>query len=375
MEELALAAEMTPGNLYNYVSSKEELAYLCYIRSCEIRRAQLDIAQSRSQIGRTRIELFFHELLKGGTNRTAILGEVGALKPEWAQRIRGLQSENIEVLQTIVLEGMSDGSLRRDDPFLTSIGLLGIVEWLSFWFSTRLSYSPQTVIEIMLDIVMNGVTADPPYDVGSVRTIEQTYSNQTLGDPFDKSVLSELKLQRFLRVAMDSFNRNGVKATSIDKLCRQLNITKGAFYHYFDSKEDLLFRCYERAVLFSKNVIPVQSKDANEHEVLVRRALFERHISDLGPFPVYNNIGALEEPQQQKIMKQLDASVDGDVRRIERAVESNAFRNIDSFIAEKVRAGLINWFPIWFSPGSFGPTQVADHHSDIFLNGIAAKPD
>ncbi|MEM7364639.1 MAG: TetR family transcriptional regulator [Pseudomonadota bacterium] len=371
MEELAIAAEMTPGNLYNYVGSKEELAYLCYVRSCEIRRTQLDVALEGSKSGSDRIETFFHEQLKGGKGRTAILSEVGALKPDWAQQIRKLQSNNLERLRTIITEGMSDGSLRKDDPFLTSIGVLGIVEWLSFWFSTRLPYSAQEVIELMLDITMKGVTARPPYLVDAVRIIDQDYSTSTLPDPFNKTELGELKLQRFLRVAMDSFNRNGVKATSIDQLCQQLNVTKGAFYHYFNSKEDLLFRCYERGVQFSKNVIPVKSVDANEHEVLVRRALFERHVSEVGPFPVYSNIGALEAPQQREIMKQLDASVDSDVRRIERAVEANHFRNIDCFIAEKVRAGLINWFPIWFTPGHYGPAQVADNHSAIFLNGIA----
>ena len=371
MEELAQTAGMTPGNLYHYVKSKEELAYLCYLNSCDVRRAQLEEANDASLSGRARIEKFFRQLLKEGQSRTAVLGEIGALKPEWATRVRRLQRDNVLAMQEIVAAGVADRSLRESDPFLTGIGLIGIVEWISFWFTNRLRYTHDEVTAAMLDVVMRGVTVDRPYAVGTVRVLEQPFPRLAIAEPFDKNAMTELKLQSFLRAAMDAFNRDGVKATSIDKLAKQLNVTKGAFYHYFSSKEELLFRCYERAIEFNKNVIPVEPADNNEHEVLMRRSLFERHISDLGPFPVYNNVRALEGPHQQTVLSQLEDSQNSDMNRIQQAIAAGDFRETDGFIAEKVRAGLINWFPIWFAPGRSTPTEVADNHSDIFLNGIA----
>jgi len=371
MEELAQAADMTPGNLYRYVKSKEELAYLCYLRSCNIRRSQLLAAENQALDGLGQLEFFFKQLLTEDQHRTAILGEIGALKPEWADEIQRLQRDNTAVMQRLIAAGVADNSLRECNPYLTGIGLLGIVEWISFWFTTRLPYTRDEITEIMWDIVSFGVTADRPYDVSAVPTIEQPSSPPRLADPFDKEAMSQMKLQSFLRAAMHSFNRNGVKATSIEKLASQLNVTKGAFYHYFGSKEELLFHCYERAIEFNRNVVPIKPRDGNEHEVLIRRAVFERHVSELGPFPVYSNVRALEGAHQQKILKQLDDVVSGDARRIEQAIAVGDFRQTDYFIAEKVRAGLINWFPIWYSPGRISPTEVADNHSDIFLNGIA----
>lgn len=370
MEEIANEVSMTPGNLYHYFKSKEELAYQCYLKSCEVRRSQLAIADDPALSGLKRIEEFFRQILVEGQSRTAILGEIGALKPEWASRVRRLQRENTAAIQRIVAAGVEDGSIRTTNPFLAGIGLLGIVEWISFWFTNRLPYSRAEATDIMLDVILNGVTADRPYNV-AIEGLEHPYPPLEIDDPFNKEAMARLKLQRFLRAAMHSFNRDGVKATSIDKLAQQLNVTKGAFYHYFTSKEELLYQCYERAIEFNEGAMQIELGDYNQREILTRRSLFERHVSDLGPFPVYNNVRALEGAHQQQIMDQLEDMQNDDIERIDLAIAAGNYRTVDSFIAEKVRAGLINWFPIWYSPsGRATPTEVADNHSDIYLNGI-----
>jgi AcrR family transcriptional regulator len=44
----------------------------------------------------------------------------------------------------------------------------------------------------------------------------------------------------FLDVAQRLFARNGYDATSVGQIIAELGASKGAFYHYFDSKEDLV---------------------------------------------------------------------------------------------------------------------------------------
>ncbi|XOV88024.1 MAG: TetR/AcrR family transcriptional regulator [Pseudomonadota bacterium] len=370
MEEIAESLGTTPGNLYHYVKSKEELAYRCYLRSCEVRRSQLQIADEPGTTGLQKIEAFFRQLLVEGQSRTAVLGEIGVLKPEWANRIRRLQRDNTAAAQNIIASGIEDGSIRPSNPFLTGIGILGIVEWISYWYTNRLPYTRDEVTVAMLDIVTSGVTAHRPYDV-NLPKMAQPFPALEVPDPFDKDAMAKLKLQHFLRAAMHAFNRDGVKATSIDKLARQLNVTKGAFYHYFDSKEELLYRCYERAIEFNNSALLQETEDYNQREVLTRRSLFERHVSELGPFPVYTNVKALEGVRQKQVMRELEATQSSDQARIRAAIEAGELRQVDPFIAEKVRAGLINWFPIWYSPnGRATPTEVADNHSDLFLNGI-----
>jgi hypothetical protein len=70
-------------------------------------------------------------------------------------------------------------------------------------------------------------------------------------------------------------------------------------------------------------------------------------------------------------MSELEEVQTQDRDRIAFGIKQGDFREVDPFIAEKVRAGLINWFPIWYSTnGRATPTEVADNHSYLFLNGL-----
>lgn len=45
--------------------------------------------------------------------------------------------------------------------------------------------------------------------------------------------------QTILNSALELFSKNGYDATSVAEICSQANISKGAFYHHFPSKQDL----------------------------------------------------------------------------------------------------------------------------------------
>jgi len=45
--------------------------------------------------------------------------------------------------------------------------------------------------------------------------------------------------QTILNSALELFSKNGYDATSVAEICSQANISKGAFYHHFPTKQDL----------------------------------------------------------------------------------------------------------------------------------------
>ncbi|NRD24044.1 TetR/AcrR family transcriptional regulator [Winogradskyella litoriviva] len=50
---------------------------------------------------------------------------------------------------------------------------------------------------------------------------------------------SELTRQLILDESFKLFYKNGFKTTSVDKIMKATNLTKGAFYHHYKSKKDL----------------------------------------------------------------------------------------------------------------------------------------
>lgn len=91
-----------------------------------------------------------------------------------------------------------------------------------------------------------------------------------------------------LRVAIEAFGRDGFLATSVQEIAVEANVTKGAVYHYFGSKEDLF-----RAV-----------RDAVEESTIVR----SRQAADLEGSPV--------DHMKAGLAAFLDGALDRDAQRI-----------------------------------------------------------
>jgi AcrR family transcriptional regulator len=374
MDEIAAELDMNPATLYHYVGGKQELAYRAYLKSCEMRRAQLVRAESAGGSGLERVEIFIRALLGTEYSRPAMLSEVGALRPEWADHIRSLQRGNINAVQRMVADGIRDGSISPSNPFLTGIGILSVVEWMTFWYTDRLPYSRSEVVDLLTDVLVSGVT-QPDARLLDVPMLPLSYPQPAPPNPFDREAMTNLKLEQFLRVAMESFNKVGVHATSIDQCAQQLNLTKGAFYYYFKNKEELLYLCYRRAIRYNREAgRGIQMTDPVEREIHWRRALFERHISEHGPFPTYHHVTFLSATHHEEIMTELMSQQHLDVGIVGRAIRDGHYRKVDEYVAEKVRAGLTNWFPTWYSPnGRASPTEVADNHSQLFLYGLRPR--
>lgn len=56
---------------------------------------------------------------------------------------------------------------------------------------------------------------------------------------------SEVTKQRILDAALRVFRERGYTATSVEDLCRASGVTKGAFFHHFESKEALALSALE----------------------------------------------------------------------------------------------------------------------------------
>lgn len=77
---------------------------------------------------------------------------------------------------------------------------------------------------------------------------------------------AEVRKQELLATAMQLFARHGYEQTSINQIIAALNISKGAFYHHYSSKEDLveaLGALYaEEAAARARSVLEDASLDA-----------------------------------------------------------------------------------------------------------------
>jgi AcrR family transcriptional regulator len=84
-------------------------------------------------------------------------------------------------------------------------------------------------------------------------------NNKFHKDTFDKT--TEERRQKVLEVAIDEFASNGYAATSINDISRKANISIGAMYSYFASKEDLFLSIVNNAYFLMDKIL----KDVEEN--------------------------------------------------------------------------------------------------------------
>ena len=179
------------------------------------------------------------------------------------------------------------------------------------------------------------------------------------------------------------FSAQGYMRSSIADLADACKLSRGALYHYFDSKEAILFaildahiremiQCVEAAVAKGgpslaqfqsviRAIVEVNAKSPHEQRVLI------------------HDLSFLNEDEQQTI-KNLERQLVDVVTDL--LVRLDADRKIvkrTKKIYTMILFGIINYTYTWYDPkGGIGPKEFADTAVDLFLNGFVngeqAKP-
>jgi AcrR family transcriptional regulator len=184
----------------------------------------------------------------------------------------------------------------------------------------------------------------------------------------------DLKLQTLVRLASVMLNKSGYEGLSLAEIANVLGITKQALYYYTKSKEDLLFKCYTRALDLAEQAY--DHSDALGGTGFDKIASFVRfHLNpDAEPYAILDNLGALTEEHRQAISgraKALEQRMRGFIRE---GVEDGSINPIDPKFAEFWILGSLSWMPKWFKPdGEVSATEVADSFIQLIGDGLRPR--
>ena len=96
----------------------------------------------------------------------------------------------------------------------------------------------------------------------------------------------EARRELVLRAATQRFNEVGYARASMAAIARQLGLSTNALYHYFDSKSDILLRCFERAFTLIDGCVDVAEAAPGNGNAKLRRFVAEvRALIESVPLP------------------------------------------------------------------------------------------
>lgn len=187
-----------------------------------------------------------------------------------------------------------------------------------------------------------------------------------------------------LKKAARLFATHGYERTSIGDLVRVCDLSRGAIYHYFESKEAILFAMMDSLVrgLLER----LTEAAAAEGEPLERlRNIIVAFVEYNARSPeqqaiLLNDIGALSRAEQKQI-RSVEKQV---VELVADAIIAADTRGLVTARTRKVYTmmlfGMINYTYTWYdAKGPVKPRGLAEMAADLFFNGLlpggrSAKP-
>lgn len=177
------------------------------------------------------------------------------------------------------------------------------------------------------------------------------------------------------------FEKKGFSETSIQDIVEALGVTKGTFYYYFQSKEELLMDIH---LGYIDDLLERQQKiiasGTKSRDILV--GIVELLIGDIeehGPsgrvfFREMRHLGEANAEEVKRKRERFRLEIEGLIRK---GIQESEFRSgIQPDIAAFAILGVTNWSYQWFHPGGAIPAdRLAEIFSDMVLNGIIEKKE
>jgi AcrR family transcriptional regulator len=191
------------------------------------------------------------------------------------------------------------------------------------------------------------------------------------------SVQSSPVQARIVDAAVDLFAEKGFDATSVQEIVARAAVTKGALYHYFTAKDDLLYEIYHSLISLQQadldRIIAAELPPQDTVRAIIvdlvetttarlrETAVFAREMHRLGP----KRTAAVRAERRT-----YHESFRGIIERGQRA---GAFSDVASAeIVTLMVFGIINQLPQWYRPdGPKTPRQLGDQIADFVLVGLA----
>ncbi|MDP4164155.1 MAG: TetR/AcrR family transcriptional regulator [Bacillota bacterium] len=173
------------------------------------------------------------------------------------------------------------------------------------------------------------------------------------------------------------FEKKGFSETSIQDIVDTLGVTKGTFYYYFSSKEELLMNIH---LGYIDELLTSQMQILENNQISCKQQLFEIVYLLIGSIELkgssakifFREMRNLSEDRLTQIVQKRDQFRMNVERLIREGMEKGEFRaDLNAAIVTFGILGAANWSYQWFNPnGNSSDREVAEIFVEMILKGI-----
>jgi AcrR family transcriptional regulator len=160
MRDIALAADLSPANLYHYFAGKTELLYFCQDRTLDrLLAAAADARAGRGPLlPRLRSLATVHvHCIVDDLEGSAAHFEVDALPPKLRAAIVAKRDRYERAVRELIAVGIRRGELTRLDATIATRAFLGALNWTAQWFRPDGLYPASAVADAVAAYAVAGL--------------------------------------------------------------------------------------------------------------------------------------------------------------------------------------------------------------------------
>jgi AcrR family transcriptional regulator len=183
--------------------------------------------------------------------------------------------------------------------------------------------------------------------------------------------------EKITEKSIQLFDQKGFSETSIQDIVDSLGVTKGTFYYYFSSKEELLMDIHIRYIddmLANQHEILADESTSSKDKLLAIVQMLLGNIKTQGASAkvFFREMRNLSQESLAEIIPKRDQFRLNIEKLIEEGKQNGEFRaNLKSPIIAFGILGITNWSYQWFNPeGSISDREVAEIFTEMILKGI-----
>jgi AcrR family transcriptional regulator len=182
--------------------------------------------------------------------------------------------------------------------------------------------------------------------------------------------------QRLLAAATRLFADRGYDGTSVQEIVAAAGVTKGALYHYFGSKEDLLQEIYARVLRLQQERLDAFAHAAAPVEVRLRGAAADvvvttiENLDDTSIF--FRSMHHLRPEKNKQVRAERRRYHERFRALVEEGQNSGVFSTVTpADLVVDYHFGSVHHLSTWYRPdGPLSPQQVADHLADLLMRAL-----
>ncbi|BDH67389.1 TetR/AcrR family transcriptional regulator [Streptomyces albidoflavus] len=182
--------------------------------------------------------------------------------------------------------------------------------------------------------------------------------------------------RRLLAAATRLFADQGYDRTSVQEIVEAAGVTKGALYHYFGSKEDLLQEVYARLLRLQQERLDMYAGSQEPVEERLRAAAADvvvttiENLDDASIF--FRSMHQLSPEKNKQVRAERRRYHERFRALVEEGQRAGVFtRDIPADLVVDYHFGSVHHLSTWYRPdGPLTPQQVATHLADLLLRAL-----